>query len=83
MYICHNISHNYDIFFKIYLAQIFYSYILGIYFSLTKQVSKKMWASIRFQNFSQPQLLALYSGIVRLCIDRALNVLGSPTHTVP
>ncbi|KAL7645491.1 UNVERIFIED_CONTAM: hypothetical protein RMT77_003877 [Armadillidium vulgare] len=90
----HNLPHNYDIFFEnTHLKPSFVLNILGVSFSrdlswkdhitsLSKQASKRLGVLRRLQNyFTPPQLLALYRGVVRPCMEYASHIWGGSTHT--
>ena len=50
--------------------------------SLTKTASQKLGALFRLRQFFTPhQLLALYRGLVRPCVEYASHVWGGSTHT--
>ena len=51
-------------------------------FTLAKSVSKKLGVLWRLRPFFSPsQLLALYMGIIRPCMEYGSHVLGCSTHT--
>ncbi|KAL7640559.1 UNVERIFIED_CONTAM: hypothetical protein RMT77_008834 [Armadillidium vulgare] len=90
----HNLPHNYDIFFE--NTQLKPSSLLnnlGVSFSrdlswkdhitsLSKQASKRLGVLRPLQYFfTPPQLLALYRGIVRPCMEYASHIWGGSTHT--
>ena len=51
--------------------------------SLSKQASKMLGVLRLFQNyFTPPQLLALYRGVVRPCMEYASHIWGGSTHTL-
>ncbi|KAL7629944.1 UNVERIFIED_CONTAM: hypothetical protein RMT77_014945 [Armadillidium vulgare] len=90
----HNLPHNYDIFFEnTQLEPSSVLNILGVSFSrdlswkdhitsLSKQASKRLGVLRRLQNyFTPPQLLALYRGVVRPCMEYASHIWGGSTHT--
>src|ERR1044072_2030183 len=89
----HNLPHNYDIFFEnTRLKPSSILNILGISFSrdlswkdyiisLSKQASKRVGVLRRPQNYlTTPQLLALYRGVVRPCMEYASHIWGGYTH---
>ncbi|KAL7644590.1 UNVERIFIED_CONTAM: hypothetical protein RMT77_004127 [Armadillidium vulgare] len=91
----HNLPHNYDIFFEnTQLKPSSVLNILGVSFScdlswkdhitsLSKQASKRLGVLRRLQHFfTPPQLLALYRGVVRPCMEYASHIWGGSTHTV-
>ena len=50
--------------------------------SLSKQASKRLGVLRRLQHFfTPPQLLALYRGVVRPCMEYASHIWGGFTHT--
>ncbi|KAL7630555.1 UNVERIFIED_CONTAM: hypothetical protein RMT77_019253 [Armadillidium vulgare] len=50
--------------------------------SLSKQASKRLGVLRRLQYFfTPPQLLALYRGVVRPCMEYASHIWGGSTHT--
>src|ERR1044072_3127835 len=90
----HNLPHNYDIFFEnTQLKPSSVLNILGVSFSrdlswkdhitsLSKQASKRLGVLRRLQHFfTPPQLLALYRGVVRPCMEYASHIWGGSTHT--
>ncbi|KAL7630273.1 UNVERIFIED_CONTAM: hypothetical protein RMT77_019583 [Armadillidium vulgare] len=90
----HNLPHNYDIFFEnTQLEPSSVLNILSVSFSrdlswkdhitsLSKQASKRLGVLRRLQNyFTPPQLLALYRGVVRPCMEYASHIWGGSTHT--
>src|ERR1700755_2031332 len=90
----HNLPHKYDIFFEnTQLKPSFVLNILGGSFSrdlswkdhitsLSKQASKRLGVLRPLQNyFTPPQLLALYMGVVRPCMEYASYIWGGSTHT--
>ncbi|KAL7641293.1 UNVERIFIED_CONTAM: hypothetical protein RMT77_008431 [Armadillidium vulgare] len=90
----HNLPHNYDIFFEnTQLKPSSLLNILGVSFSrdlswkdhitsLSKQASKRLGVLRRLQYFfTPPQLLALYRGVVRPCMEYASHIWGGSTHT--
>src|ERR1700755_3178855 len=92
--ILHNLPHNCDIFFEntqLKPSSVFN--ILGVSFSrdlswkdhitsLSKQASKRLGVRRRLQHFfTPPQLLALYRGVVRPCVEYASHIWGGSTHT--
>ncbi|KAL7647645.1 UNVERIFIED_CONTAM: hypothetical protein RMT77_001245 [Armadillidium vulgare] len=90
----HNLPHNYDIFFENnQLKPSSVLNILGVSFSrdlswkdhitsLSKQASKRLGVLRRLQHFfTPPQLLALYRGVVRPCMEYASHIWGGSTHT--
>src|ERR1044072_9005114 len=89
-----NLPHNYDIFFEnTQLRPSSVLNILGVSFSrdlsskdhitsLSKQASKRLGVLRRLQYFfTPPQLLALYRGAVRPCMEYASHIWGGSTHT--
>jgi hypothetical protein len=89
-----NLPHNYNIFFEnTQLKPSPLLNILGVSFSrdlswkdhiisLSKSASKRLGVLRRLQNFfTPPQLLALYRGVVRPCMEYASHVWGGSTHT--
>src|ERR1700755_1428769 len=49
--------------------------------SFSKQASKRLGVLRRLQNcFTPPQLLALYRGVVRPCIEHASHIWGCSTN---
>ncbi|KAL7642959.1 UNVERIFIED_CONTAM: hypothetical protein RMT77_006248 [Armadillidium vulgare] len=89
----HNLPHNYDIFFV--NTQFKPSSVLNILVvsfsrklswkdhitSLSKQASKRLSVQRRLQHFfTPPQLLALYRGVVRPCMEYASHIWGGSTH---
>ena len=49
--------------------------------SLSKQAFKRLGVLRLLQNyFTPPQILALYRGVVRLCMEYASHILGGSTH---
>jgi hypothetical protein len=93
----HNLPDNYNIFFEnTQLNPSAVLNILGVSFSrdltwkdhvvsLTKQASKRLGVLRRLQRFfTSDQLLALYKGIVRPCMEYASHIWGysPPSHTV-
>ena len=90
----HNLPNTYNIFFEnTELKSSPVLNILGVSFSrdlsykdhivsLTKQASKRLGVLRRLQNFfTPPQLLALYRGVVRPCMEYASHIWGGSTHT--
>ncbi|KAL7630252.1 UNVERIFIED_CONTAM: hypothetical protein RMT77_019605 [Armadillidium vulgare] len=90
----HNLPHNYDIFFEnTQLKPSSVLNILGVSFSrdlswkdhitsLSKQASKRLGVLRRLHSFfTPPQLLALYRGVVRPCMEYASHIWGGSTHT--
>src|ERR1044072_6321218 len=90
----HHLPHNYDIFFEnTQLRSLSLLNILGVSFSrdlswkdhitsLSKQASKRLGVLRRLQYFfTPPQLLALYRGVVRPCMEYASHIWGGSTHT--
>ena len=90
----HNLPTNYPLFFND--TQLHPSStldILGLSFtkslnwklhisSLTKSASKKLGVLFRLRQFFAPhQLLALYKGLIRPCVEYASHVWGASTHT--
>src|ERR1700755_3527491 len=90
----HNLPHNYDIFFE--NTQLKPSSVLNILdvsfsrdlswkdhiTSLSKQAFKRLGVLRRLQHFfTPPQLLALYRGAIRPCMEYASHVWGGSTHT--
>ena len=50
--------------------------------SLSKQASKRLGVLRRLRGFfTPPQLLALYRGVVRPCMEYASHIWGGSTHT--
>ena len=91
----HNLPHNYDIFFEnTQLKPSSVLNILGVSFSrdlswkdhitsLSKQASKRLGVLRRLRGFfTPPQLLAIYRGAVRPCMEYASHIWGGSTHTV-
>src|ERR1700755_1217836 len=93
LYTQHNLPHNYIFFENTQLKPSSFLNILGVSFScdlscedhiisLSKQASKLLGALRRLQNFFKlPQLLALYRGGVRPCMEYASHIWGGSTHT--
>ncbi|KAL7633035.1 UNVERIFIED_CONTAM: hypothetical protein RMT77_016611 [Armadillidium vulgare] len=89
----HNLPHNYDIFENTQLKPSSVLNILGVSFSrdlswkdhitsLSKQASKRLDVLRRLRSFfTPPQLLALYRGVVRPCVEYASHIRGGSTHT--
>src|ERR1700755_1995838 len=90
----HNLPHNYDIFFEnTQLKPSSVLNILGVSFSrdlswkdhitsLSKQASKRLCVLRRLRGFfTPPQLLALYRGAVRPCMEYVSHIWGGSTHT--
>ena len=90
----HNLPDTYNIFFEnTELKPSPILNILGVSFSrdlsykdhivsLTKQASKRLGVLRRLRNFFTPsQLLALYRGVVRPCMEYASHIWGGSTHT--
>src|ERR1044072_2197184 len=90
----HNLTHNYDIFFEnTQLKPSSVLNILGVSFSrdlswkdhitsLSKQASKRLGVLRRLQHFfTPPQLLALYRGVVRPCMEYVSHIWGGSTFT--
>ncbi|KAL7630134.1 UNVERIFIED_CONTAM: hypothetical protein RMT77_019727 [Armadillidium vulgare] len=90
----HNLPHNYDIFFEnTQLKPSSVLNILGVSFSrdlswkdhitsLSKQASKRLGVLRHLRSFFMPpQLLALYRGVVRPCMEYASQSWGGSTHT--
>ena len=90
----HNLPDTYNIFFEnTELKPSPVLNILGVSFSrdlsykdhivsLTKQASKRLGVLRRLRNFFTPsQLLALYRGVVRPCMEYASHIWGGSTHT--
>src|SRR6201990_569484 len=88
----HNLPHSYDVFFEnTLLKPSSLLNILGVYFShdlswkdhitsLSIQASKRLGVLRRLQYFfTPPQLLALYRGVVRPCLEYAPHIRGGPT----
>src|ERR1044072_6325135 len=89
----HNVPHNYDIFFEnTQLDTSSVLNILGVSFSrdlfwkdhitsLSKHASKMLSILRRLHNyFTPPQLLALYRGVVRPCMEYASHIWCGSTH---
>ena len=52
------------------------------HYSLSNQASKSLGVLKRLQNFfTPPQLLAIYTGVFRPCIDNTSHIRGDSTHT--
>src|ERR1700755_3496807 len=93
LYTRHNIPHNYNIFENTQLKPSSVLNILGVSFSrdlswkdhitsLSKQASKRLGVLRRLRSFfTPPQLLALYRGVVRPCMEYASHICGGSTHT--
>src|ERR1700755_2007651 len=92
----HNLPHNYDIFFENnQLKPSSVLNILGVSFyrdlswkdhitSLSKQASKRLGVLRRLQNyFTPPQLLALYRGVFRPCMEYASHLWWFHSHSSP
>ncbi|KAL7640936.1 UNVERIFIED_CONTAM: hypothetical protein RMT77_008073 [Armadillidium vulgare] len=90
----HNLPRNYDIFFEnTQLRPSSVLNILGVSFSrdlswtdhitsLSKQASKRLGVLRRLQYFfTPPQLLAVYRGVVRLCMEYVSHIWSGSTHT--
>ena len=90
----HNLPQQYNVFFEnTQLKPSSDLNILGVSFSrdlnwkghitsITKHASKRLGVLWRLRNFfSPPQLLALYKGIVRPCMEYASHIWGGSTHT--
>ena len=91
----HNLPHDYQIYFEdTKLEPSSVLNILGVSFSrdlswkdhitsLSKQASKRLGVLGRLKSFfSPPQLLALYRGVVRPCMEYASHIWGGSTHSV-
>src|ERR1700755_775199 len=89
----HNLPHNYDSFFE--NTQLKPSSLLKIVFvsfsydlswkdhiiSLSKQASKRLGVMWRLQHFfTRPQLLTLYRGVIRHCMEYSSHFSGGFTH---
>ena len=88
----HNLPHIYSFFENTQPKPSSVLNILGVSFSrglswkdpitsLSKQASKRFGVLRRLQNYSTPpQLLALYRGVVRPCMEYASHIWGGSTH---
>ena len=88
----HNLPNNYPLFFKDIQLSPSALNIIDLYFtcnlnwklhiSLAKTASMKLGVLSRLRQFySPPQLLTLYRGLIRLCMEYASHVWGGSTHT--
>src|ERR1700755_3649759 len=89
----HNLPYNYIFFENTQLKPSSVVNILGVSFScdlswkdhiisLSKQASKRLGVLRRLRGFlTPPQLLALYRGVVRPCMEYASHIWGGSTHT--
>src|SRR6201990_960562 len=78
----HNSNLHLFLIFSVFFFLVIFLGKITLLLSLCKQASKRLGVLRRLHNyFTPPQLLALYRGVVRPCMEYASHIWGGSTHT--